>query len=78
MSAERTYRLGDLQLRIMRILWRAGPVSVARVHEELGGSLAYTTVATMLRKMEDRGLVGHRPLAAAGARNPVEPFRSAR
>jgi predicted transcriptional regulator len=59
MSSERTYRLGDLQLRIMKILWTAGPASVARVHEDLGGSLAYTTVATMLRKMEDRGLVAH-------------------
>ncbi len=59
MLTDRSYRLGDLQLRIMRILWRTGPASVAGVHEELGGALAYTTVATMLRKMEDRGLVGH-------------------
>jgi BlaI family transcriptional regulator, penicillinase repressor len=53
------YRLGDLQLRIMRILWDLGSASVAQVHEVLGGELAYTTVATMLRKMEDRALVGH-------------------
>ena len=37
-----------------------GPAGVAEVQEELGDRLAYTTVATMLRKMEDRGLVGHR------------------
>ena len=56
-----TYRLGDLQLRIMRVLWRTGSASVAEVHSELGRDrLAYTTVATMLRKMEDRGLVRHR------------------
>lgn len=61
MTEERTYRLGDLQLRIMRVLWNFGPTSVAGVQEKLGGArLAYTTVATMLRKMEDRGLVGHR------------------
>jgi BlaI family transcriptional regulator, penicillinase repressor len=54
------YRLGDLQLRIMRILWDLGSASVAQVHEALGGELAYTTVATMLHKMEDRGLVGHK------------------
>lgn len=60
MSREQTYRLGDLQLRIMKVLWEAGPASVAQVQEQLGGQpLAYTTVATMLRKMEDRGLVGH-------------------
>lgn len=53
------YRLGDLQLRIMRVLWRTSPVSVAEVQENLDADLAYTTVATMLRKMEDRGLVRH-------------------
>jgi len=61
MSEEPTYRLGDLQLRIMKVLWRCGAASVAEVHAELGADrLAYTTVATMLRKMEDRGLVRHR------------------
>ena len=55
------YRLGDLQLRILRVLWRAGPASVAQVQDKLDGEpLAYTTVATMLRKMEVRGLVRHR------------------
>jgi predicted transcriptional regulator len=44
----------------MRVLWNGGPASVADVHERLdGGRLAYTTVATMLRKMEDRGFVSH-------------------
>jgi predicted transcriptional regulator len=33
---------------------------VSEVHHELSGQrLAYTTVATMLRKMEERGLVRH-------------------
>lgn len=55
----KTYRLGDLQLRIMRVLWESAPASVAQVQDRLGGRLAYTTVATMLRKMEDRGLLRH-------------------
>ncbi len=60
MSEANSYRLGDLQLRIMRVLWRFGPLGVADVRENLDGDdLAYTTVATMLRKMEDRGLVDH-------------------
>jgi BlaI family transcriptional regulator, penicillinase repressor len=56
------HRLGDLQLRIMRILWDRGAATVAEVHQALGARprLAYTTVATMLRKMEVRGLVAHR------------------
>jgi predicted transcriptional regulator len=55
-------RLGDLQLRIMRILWQRGQATVAEVLDGLGRGtqLAYTTVATMLRKMEARGLVRHR------------------
>lgn len=60
MAGKRTYRLGDLQFRIMKVLWDSGPASVAEVRTRLGAeALAYTTVATMLRKMEDRGLVRH-------------------
>jgi predicted transcriptional regulator len=60
MSEARSYRLGDLQLKIMKVLWERGEVSVADVAEALDGEgLAYTTVATMLRKMEARGLVQH-------------------
>lgn len=58
----RTYQLGDLQLAIMRVLWSESEASASGVHralwEERG--LAPTTIATMLRKMEDRGLVRHR------------------
>jgi predicted transcriptional regulator len=61
MKHGRGLRLGDLQLRIMRILWQRGEATVAEVMEDLGrAQLAYTTVATMLRKMEARGLVRHR------------------
>ena len=56
------HRLGDLQLRIMKILWAREEATVAEVFEELGkdADLAYTTVSTMLRKMEGRGLITHR------------------
>lgn len=56
------HRLGDLQLRIMKVLWACEEASVGNVHGALAGerNLAYTTVATMLRKMEERGLVTHR------------------
>jgi predicted transcriptional regulator len=59
---KKTIRLGELQLRIMKVLWSAAePVSVADVQQALDGEpLAYTTIATMLRKMEDRDLVRHR------------------
>jgi BlaI family penicillinase repressor len=55
------HRLGDLQLQIMRILWKRGRATVADVHEALRPmrSLALTTIATMLRKMEAKGVVSH-------------------
>ena len=55
-----SHRLGDLQLRILQVLWEHRAASVAEVREALGDDLAYTTIATMLRKMEARGLVRHR------------------
>jgi predicted transcriptional regulator len=62
MRSAKNYRLGDLQLKIMKVLWERGPAAAAAVQEALGADagLAYTTIATMLRKMEDRGLVRHR------------------
>ena len=61
MASIPSHRLGELQLRIMKVLWKSGPLSVAEIQAELDGRpLAYTTVATMLRKMENRGLVRHR------------------
>ena len=62
MSQHRIHRLGDLQLRILQALWERREATVAEVLEALRdqSTLAYTTVATMLRKMETRGLVTHR------------------
>ena len=62
MSNTKIHRLGDLQLRIMKVLWASGEATVAAVHAAVGaeGDLAYTTVATMLHKMEARGLLRHR------------------
>lgn len=62
MNKTKTHRLGDLQLRIMKALWSHPDATVADVLAALGPKtdLAYTTIATMLRKMEERGLVAHR------------------
>ncbi len=75
MTNTQTYRLGNLQLRIMQVLWSAGQATVAEVQERLEGEpLAYTTVATMLRKMEVRQLISHRE---EGRRFIYEPAVSA-
>jgi predicted transcriptional regulator len=58
---KRPIRLGDLQVAILRVLWDEGEATVARVQAALAGKRrALTTVATMLSKMERRGIVEHR------------------
>jgi len=54
--------LGDLQHAIMRVLWSEGEATVARVQEALDSDKdrALTTIATMLVKMEKKGIVAHR------------------
>ena len=50
---------------ILRALWELGPSSVKEVHrsllldERIGKELAYNTVQTMLRIMEEKELVAH-------------------
>ncbi|TXH77635.1 MAG: BlaI/MecI/CopY family transcriptional regulator [Lysobacteraceae bacterium] len=54
--------LSDLQLDLMRVLWRDGELSVGEVTEALaeGRDLAHTTVATLLSRLEKRGVVAAR------------------
>lgn len=61
-NAPPTVHLGKLQLAIMRVLWTDGESTVAEVHRSLEPShgLAPTTIATMLKKMEAKGVVAHR------------------
>jgi predicted transcriptional regulator len=61
-AAEASHHLGGLQLAIMRILWNREEATVAEVHEALEPErgLALTTIATMLTKMEKKGVVEHR------------------
>jgi BlaI family transcriptional regulator, penicillinase repressor len=56
-----THQLTDLQLALMRVLWR-GEATVQEITTALEPErrLALTTVATVLRRLERRGLVRHR------------------
>jgi BlaI family transcriptional regulator, penicillinase repressor len=49
----------DRELDIMDVLWERGPSTVAEVQETLVDELAYTTVLTILRTLEDKGHVSH-------------------
>jgi BlaI family penicillinase repressor len=62
MTREKTTHLSAAQLAVMRALWEVGSATTAAVHERVGKprSLAYTTVATVLSRLERRGLVTSR------------------
>jgi len=49
----------DRELDVMNVLWDAGSATVAEVRERLSDDLAYTTVLTVLRTLEQKGYVGH-------------------
>jgi len=61
-SARSDVRLSELQISIMRILWEREEATVNEVHEALAPRrrLAPTTVATLLKRLEKRGLLAHR------------------
>jgi BlaI family transcriptional regulator, penicillinase repressor len=52
-------RFTDRELDIMNVLWQHGPATVAEVRARLDDDLAYTTVQTMLRILEQKGHVSH-------------------
>jgi len=54
--------LGQLQRAVMEIVWRRGEASVHDVLKELGPrkKLAYTTVLTVMQKLEKAGWLEHR------------------
>jgi BlaI family transcriptional regulator, penicillinase repressor len=52
----------ERELDILKALWDMGSGSVRDVHDRLSPELglAFNTVQTFLRNMEEKGLVGHR------------------
>ncbi len=51
--------LGDRELDVMAVLWELGSGTVAEVRARLPADLAYTTVLTILRNLERKGVVTH-------------------
>ncbi|GAA0723093.1 BlaI/MecI/CopY family transcriptional regulator [Dokdonella soli] len=54
--------LSELQIALMRVLWQRGETSTSDVAEQLGAErgLKHTTVATLLTRLEKRGVVAQR------------------
>jgi predicted transcriptional regulator len=60
MKDEPKETLGDRELDIMQVLWRLGPATVADVQNDLHAQhkrIAYTTIQTMLNRLETKKLV---------------------
>ena len=62
MANSKAVSLSDLQLDVMRVLWQHGETGTTEVVEALERTrgLAHTTVATLLSRLEKRGVVSSR------------------
>lgn len=49
----------ERELDVMAVLWDLGGATVAEVRDRLADDLAYTTVLTVLRTLEEKCYVGH-------------------
>jgi len=51
----------DVELQVLRVLWRDGPSSVREVQSKMpdGKNRAYTTVLTVMQVMEKKGMLKH-------------------
>ncbi len=59
---QRDIALSELQIAVMRVLWQRDEASVADIAAVLGNErgLKYTTVATLLTRLEKRGVIAQR------------------
>ena len=57
MTKQNPVHLSETQLELMRVLWREGEADTKTVCGALKKNLAYTTVATLLKRLEKRGVV---------------------
>ena len=53
--------LGELQLKVMNVIWDNGRATVGEVHEQISTQrrIAYTTVLTTMQALERRRMVTH-------------------
>ena len=59
------------ELDVMNVLWEVGPSTVAEVKAALSDPLAYTTVLTVLRVLEEKGFVQHEEEGRAHRYSPL-------
>lgn len=65
-------QLTPVELRIMQVLWAAGPSNVQTVQKGLREDLAYTTVQTVLNVLKRKGHVKRALIGRAYEYRPVQ------
>ncbi len=81
MARKRSQTLTEAELRLMQILWDKGPATVGEVTAALPkkkAALAYNTVLTTLRILEQKGFVRHTEAGRAFVYRPVVDRAQAR
>ena len=63
---------GALETDVLRVLWAAdGPLLPAEINERLDAGYAYTSVATILTRLQAKGLVVRAPAGRAFSYQPA-------
>jgi predicted transcriptional regulator len=73
LARKKSPTLTDAELRLMDVIWTKGSANTAEVLKALPGDdqLAYTTVLTTLRILEDKGYLRHTKDGKAFVYHPV-------
>ena len=77
MARRKSQTLTDGELRIMNVVWELDEATVRDVADQLG-DVAYNTVQTMLRILDDKGYVTHRKEGRAFIYRALVDRRAAR
>jgi len=80
MPRHRTPTLTEAELRIMRIIWKTGESSVSDVHLAMPAAnrLAYNTILTMMRILEQKGYLERHKSGRAHVYRPLVSSAQAR
>ncbi|HZO22235.1 MAG TPA: BlaI/MecI/CopY family transcriptional regulator [Steroidobacteraceae bacterium] len=51
--------LGELEREVLELVWAHGPISADAVQKRLARALKESTVRTVLKRLEEKGYLGH-------------------
>lgn len=72
------FRLGKRELEILQVVWDMGEATVQDVCDRLERAAAYSTVLTMMRTLETKGLLNHRVFGRTFVYRPQVPCEKVR